>query len=240
MKIHGILLLFLTSFYALSAQAQDTTEVKVGTDTLKNEVAKTAFYFSGGYLYSFRQFEDQSAYNSYYRWNDQEAIQNSSWNLGVLIPFNKYLSLDLGLNYAVMGEQYHYVDQNTDSTFNFTKKYRQLGVPFRLRLTLGSGKIKGFTHVGVIATKKTALKYESDYTTAEGSPVTNETETISNNIAGFGLSANVAMGVMYENGDFGLMLYPEGRYYLTNSYEGLLLSHHLWGLGLNLGMQLKF
>jgi len=210
------------------------------SDTTKIEnTYKSQFYLTGAFINSYRNFEDLSAYQSLGKRYLETPINTFGLGFGTYIPLTKKLELDLGISYVLQGEQYNYADSLSDSTFNYVNKYRHFGVPLRLKLNFGEGNLKGFIIGGVIPSSIVSIRYESKFTTKEGSETINEVKKITNDLASFNLVGSIGVGVSYEMGDFGFIITPEYRYNFFNTYSGVPVTHNLWSWGGNFGFLIK-
>ncbi len=214
----------------------------------KEKLQKTDFttaYFSLGYFNTFRNFEDQTAYGSKYKWETQTPTQNLGINVGVYIPLTKHFSLDIGLNYLPYGEEYNYKDSLSDSTFHYINKYQQVGIPIRLKYTFINSNpsdlgFKPFISVGVVPSNILAIRYFSDYTTSDNNVVENDVKKVTKDLNKFVLSTTASIGLTYKTPKVGFKIMPEFRYNISNSYTGVFWKHNLWAWGINAGIEIDF
>lgn len=245
--------LFLTTSFVVDAQisnpnAKSPDELKVEKKkkkkkkikTISNDtINKSTYYATLGYVNSFRQFKDVSPFGSYAERETETPIHTYGIGVGTYIDLAKNLELELGVSFVLQGEQYDYSDAVNDSTFHYTKRYRHVGIPLRLKYNIGKNQLKGFVYGGVIPSSILSYRYESNYTTGAGVAKDNDTESLSNTLAAFNLTASGGFGVSYQLNNIGFMIMPEYRYNLLNTFEGVFVEHNLWSWGVNFGMTLK-
>ncbi len=61
-----------------------------------------------------------------------------SYGLGINTGLGKWVRFESGLLWLQQGEQYAFNDPNSDSSLNYTNRYRYLGLPLALNLQYGS------------------------------------------------------------------------------------------------------
>ena len=201
---------------------------------------KSEFYLTGAFIHSFREFEDQSVFQSLGDRNNEAPINTYGLGFGTFIKLSNHFDLELGVSYVLQGEKYSFSDSLSDSTFNYTNKYRHFGLPLRLKYTIGESKLKGFVFGGIIPSSILSIKYSSDYVNKSGSAIDNGSQSITNNLKAFNVAASAGFGLLYKKNDFGYMIMPEFRYNLINSYEGFPVKHNLWSWGINAGLLMNF
>lgn len=200
----------------------------------------TRIYITAGFVHSYRYFSDESIYQSLGKRYDETPINTYSLGFGTYIPLGLNLDLEIGVSYVLQGEQYTFSDSLSDSTFHYVNKYRHFGLPLRLKYSIGEGDFKGLIVGGVIPSSILSIRYESDYTTANGNDVINDVASKSNNLASFNLAASFGVGFTYQKEDVGFILMPEYRYNLLNTFENYPVKHNLWSWGVNVGLLVNF
>jgi len=205
----------------------------------KDSTNKSTYYLSAAYINSFRQFVDETPYANFQERNKETPIHTYGIGFGTFINLTNKLDLELGVSYVLQGEQYNFSDSLSDSTFHYTKRYRHFGIPLRLKYTIGNQKLKGFIYGGIIPSSILSYRYESNYTTLDGKTHDNDTHSKTNTLASFNVTTSAGFGASYQLKNIGLMIMPEFRYNLLNTYEGVLVSHNLWSWGVNFGITLK-
>jgi len=191
--------------------------------------------------YGHRKFEDNSVYGSYEDWNFQEADITGGGTIGLLMPLDKGFSLDFGLTYFGHKEKFNFSDSLTDSTFYFANNYVQIGVPLKLRYTIGD-KFQFFGFAGLTPLNILKVRYSSEYTRQDGVLIENEVQMVKEKLSIFNVMATAGIGITYNLDWIGFTLYPEFRQHLINSYDPKQrpLVHKMYGLGVNAGITLRF
>ena len=213
---------------------------KFSAKTVSNDsIYKSTYYFTIGYINSFRMFEDESPFQTNFNRETEEFIHTYGVGFGTYINLAKNIELELGVSYVLQGEQNNFSDSLTDSTFHYTNRYRHFGIPLRLKYNFGKKNLKGFVYGGIIPSSILSYRYESNYTTAEGKTHDNDTQSKSNNLAAFNIVTSFGVGVSYQLNNVGFMIVPEYRYNLLNTFNGLFIKHNLWSWGVNFGMTLE-
>ena len=64
---------------------------------------------------------------------NETALKVWSYQVGLCSPISKSLSFDGGLAMIQTGEQYSWNSTITDSSYNYTTKYRYFGMPLQLK-----------------------------------------------------------------------------------------------------------
>lgn len=216
-------------------------EIKAPKPESNDSLTGTNFYITGLYQYTYRVFEDQSATHHYREWESQTSSYNGGASAGVVMEMSKYLHLDIGLSYFGNSEEYTYSDSLTDSTYSYRNTYMQLAIPLRVRFVYGD-KLQFFAFAGIAPLNILRLRYESDYTKADGTHVVRDPEKFSDTFAQFNLMVTAGIGIQYNFRYVGFTLYPEYRRHLLNTYSNktVSMSHKMYGIGLNFGMVLRF
>ena len=212
-------------------------KVKVERDSLTG----TTYYLTGLYNLGHSSFKDRSAYGAYDDWNNLAPGHSGGATFGLLMPLGGGLSLDLGFSYFGQKENFHFESETNDSTYTFSNTYMQIGVPIKLRYTYGS-KLQVFGFVGMTPVNLLNVRFNESYTKANGTSIVSETQLVKEKLSIFNVMATAGFGVTYNLDWIGFTLYPEYRHYLINTYDPKLkpIDHKMFGLGVNLGMTLRF
>ena len=208
--------------------------------TSRDSLSGTTYYVTGMANYGYRYFTDNSVYGSYAEWNKQTAALTGGGSFGVIIDLNDHFSVDIGVTAFGHKEEYSYSDPDSDSTYYFSNNYVQVGVPIRLRYTIGN-RFQFFGFAGLTPVNLINIRFNERYNRADGAEVLPETELIKNKLAIFNVMAAGGLGVTYNFDWIGITLYPEYRLHLFNSYDqSKPLDHRMYGLALNAGFTLRF
>ena len=201
----------------------------------------TTFYLTGFGQYSFRRFEDESVYGNHAERYNESASYSGGTNLGVIMPMSKNIALDIGISYFGHSEEYLFEDAVTDSTFHYKRTYMQIGLPVKLRYTLGED-FQFFAFLGIMPLNILNIRYKEDYTRNDGIIVEKEVDLIKDNFTQFNLMASGGFGINYNMDYIGFTLYPEYRHYLLNTYADVSvpLKHKMYSFALHLGVLLRF
>ena len=167
-----VILLICKSGFSQTDTVIEPVNIKSVNDSL---FAKTnsEFYMQGNYFYTFRDFTDLSASQSYKKRFDEEAILTKGIEVGALLPLTQRFKLSIGAAYVSAGEQYKFESLINDSTFQYLNKYQQVAIPLRLYFNVGS-QFSWFAFVGVIPSSIIHKRIESNYTDADGKLFENE------------------------------------------------------------------
>lgn len=243
-----VILLFIGMFYLQTGFSQIVgEEIEAKKEKKKkrepidrDSLTGTTYYLTYLYNYGYRRFEDKSVFGSYADWNDQKAARGNGLTLGVFLPVAGNLSMDVGVTFFGHKEEYNYSDPNTDSTYHYTQSYIQLGMPLKLRYTIGN-QFQFFGFAGVTPLNVFHVRYLSDYTTALGGKVERDVELIKEKLSIFNLMGNVGFGITYNMDWLGITIYPEYRHHFFNTYNSQKpIDHRMYGLGVNAGLTLRF
>lgn len=149
-----------------------------------------------------------------------------SYGLGLQTGLGKWVRVETGLIWLQQGEQYRYNDPNSDSSLNYTNKYRYLGMPLSLNLQYGRA-IRVFTGVGIAPLIFNRSIQQINWSTATG---TNEKETIkikNNDFSSAVFQVYYQGGIQYtgEHG-WGTILKVVYRHQLSNTYSKYSAYNH--------------
>lgn len=89
---------------------------KVEKDTIDTDKRKSSYFMTYSFMQAYRDFEDESVYGIYYRWNDQQPIKSGGFNFGTYIPLTKNLELELSASWFIGGDEYNFKDSLSDSS----------------------------------------------------------------------------------------------------------------------------
>lgn len=225
-------------------------EPKVKGEKVKKE--KTAFnrdslsgvvYYIGGMgQWSYRKFEDQTISSIYVQEAEEVPFYASGINLGTVMPLTGRLGLEVGLAYFGHAEAYNYSDPDSDSTFHYSNSYLQAGIPLKLRYTYGDD-VQFFGYAGLTPLNVLSIRRKTSYTRMDGTTQEEEITAIKQGFTAFNLMATGGIGVNYYFlNRIGLSLSAEYRRHLMNTYSESTLKrdHKMYGVGLNLSLQVRF
>ncbi len=220
---------------------KDKREAKKREPFDPSKLTGSQAYLSGLLMKSYRNFEDQTFSGIYNYEENQTPKWTTGGTVGLLIPLDNGLSLDMGASYFGYAEQNVYEDPNSDSTFTFSTVYRQGSIPLKIRYTYGSD-FQVFAFAGLAPSNIFELKNTTSFTRAngtEGETVVDKTET---GYVPFHLMLNGGVGLNYFKNQFGLTAYFEHRRNMTNTYGNDVLKrvHKLYGYGVSFGLTYRF
>ncbi|UKN02979.1 hypothetical protein K6119_05550 [Paracrocinitomix mangrovi] len=205
----------------------------------RDSLTGTTYYLTGLYTYGYRSFTDNTPYQSYEEWNDQKADMSGGASIGFFVPVAKNLDMDLGFTFFGSKEKYDYASETTDTTFHFSNTYMQIGVPIKLRYTIGE-KFQFFGVAGITPLNLINVRYNENYTRNSGDPVNPDVTVVKDKLAMFNLMASAGFGINYNFDLFGFTLYPEYRHQLLNTYDATKsIDHKMYGLGIHAGLLLR-
>lgn len=213
---------------------------RVKHDYIADTTAPTLVYLSGLAQYSYRRFEDQSVYSIYRLEKDETSTFNGGISLGMIMPLNNRLAIDAGLSYFEQGEVYNFEDALTDSTYSYRKVYQEAGIPLKLRYTYGN-QFQFFGYVGVMPVNILEIHQTTSYSKPDGTSVDLGKTRIKDGFTAFNLVALGGLGVNYFFNDWGIHLNAGYSRHLLNTYSENTFkrTHYMYGIGLNLGIQVK-
>lgn len=200
---------------------------------------KSNFYVSAQFFNATRQIEDLSSSQRFDSLSFEEPINTQGFEIGTIITLSKRLQLGVGLNLFSGGETWSFADSLSDSSFTYTNKYRQMGVPLRLSLFFGN-KLKYYGFLGLIPSTILNRRYESSFTRAEGFEVENDVERTNDDINSFQLIGTAGAGLSYQLGPASIFAQVEIRQHLTNTYTGIFLNHTQRLVGGSVGLTFNF
>ncbi len=233
-----VIILIYNSGFSQGDSVIEPVNIKSVNDSIF-EKTKSEFYLQGNYFYTFRDFTDLSAYQSYYRRADEAAILTKGIEVGALLPLSQRFKLSIGASYVSAGEQYSFESLTNDSTFQYINKYQQVAIPLRLYFNVGN-QFSWFAFVGAIPSSIIHKRIESNYTDADGKMFENEVVLKTDNISAFQISATAGTGIKYNFDNASIYLNVDYRKYLSNTYTGLFLEHKMYLIGGALGFSYLF
>lgn len=147
----------------------------------------------------------------------ETALKVWSFQFGIVAPISRHFAFDGGLALIQNGEQYQWNASSTDSSYDYTTKYRYFGMPIQLKYQTG----KDFVFfVGAGLTPQLFQSYEQNIHWTDSlnnnSKLTLTDETMCQS---FVLSATGSTGIhVHFKSNYGLRISLNYRYQLTNSY----------------------
>ena len=235
-KIFGSLLSVFFLSTALIAQNDTLSTVVPSNDSVKTN---SQFYLSWHYFNAYRSFEDNTVNQIYEQRLNEEAINTQGLEFGTYMDLTKNLNVGLGLGFHNGGETYTFDDPDTDSSFTYTNKYRQVSLPIRLHYQLGT-EIQPFGFVGIIPSSILGRKYESSYTDTSGILIENDPEIFKDNLNAFQFVGTAGLGIKFNFDNTSFFVMGEYRQYFTNTYTGLFLTHFQRLIGGSAGLSFRF
>ena len=208
---------------------------------MMDSIPATYIYVEALGQYTFRSFEDLSVYSIYKQEVDEKPIYTTGYSLGLVMPLLKGFAIDAGLTFFGTGESYAFAATDSDSAFNYKKVYQQAGIPFKLRYTVGN-RLQFYGFAGLTPLNILAIRYTSDYSTADGSSVDLGLMSKKDEFTTFNLMVSGGIGLNYLFNSWGFHINAEYRKHLLNTYSESTFkrNHFMYGIGLNVGVQMKF
>lgn len=205
-----------------------------------DSLSGTVYHVSGFMQYSYRTFEDQSVYNIHALKNDETPMYTGGASIGVLMPFTEHLSVDAGITFFGHGEAYDFAAEASDSTFSYTNVYMQVGIPLKLRYTIGND-LQFYGFAGLTPLNILSRRYDVTFRTAEGSPSDLPLTSITGDFTQFNIMATGGLGMNYYFNYVGISLSAEYRHHLGNTYsqDNFKRLHKMYGIGLRLGVNYR-
>ena len=147
----------------------------------------------------------------------ETSLKLWSYQFGIVAPISRHLSFDGGLALIQNGEQYQWNSTSTDSSYDYTTKYRYFGMPIQLKYQTGKNVV---FFIGAGLTPQLFQSYEQKIhwtdSLKNNSNLTVKDESMCQS---FVLSATGSTGIqVHFNSNYGLRLSFYFRYQLTNSY----------------------
>ncbi len=242
-----VLFVFQTGFAQISGGEMDKKDKKdkqerpqrVNTFN-KDSLSGTVYHVSGFMQYAYRSFEDQSVYDVHVNKNDEIPMYTGGVSLGILMPLTNHLSVDAGITFFGHGEAYDYSAADSDSTFSYTNVYMQVGIPLKLRYTVGDD-IQFFGFAGITPINILSRRYDVAYRVADGEPFDLPIASIKDDFTQINVMASGGIGMNYYFKTMGISLSAEYRRHLGNTYsvDTFKRVHHMYGIGLRLGLNFR-
>lgn len=221
------------SFAQLIGNNEKTTSSHNDTSTL--------IYFDAGYFSVNRTLEPNPDFLNKPLGERANETKTNLWShsLGITSPIKKNIFFEGGLSFIQNGEQYAWKSETTDSTYNYTTKYRYLGMPLQLKYQYGKN-IKFFISAGIQSQLFFGYNQNQNWTDSLGNR-SEATVKQFNNVNSFVLSAIGSLGfaVNFQK-NIGLRFSANYRKQLTNSYgEYNGYVHRANALGFSIGITRK-
>ena len=207
----------------------------------RDSLSGTVYHVSGFMQYSYRVFEDQSVYGVHAdKVNEVPMYSTGGINLGILMPISAHWSVDAGVTFFGHGEAYNYSAPDSDSTFNYTNVYMQVGVPLSLRYTYGDD-FQFFGFAGITPINILSRRYDVNYRVADGEPFDLPLASIKDDFTQINVMATAGIGVNYYFKTMGMFLSTEYRRHLGNTYseDTFKRTHNMFGIGLRFGLNFR-
>lgn len=197
----------------------------------------STYYISVLGQYSYRDFQDNSVYSFHAKKLDEKSWYAPGITLGTVMELGGNFGLEAGLSFFGHGEQYFYEDPNSDSTYFYSNMYVQAGIPLKLRYTYGQD-FQVFGFAGIMPLNILNIRNRTDFRTAEGIETEEVFQKIKQGFNPFNIMVSGGLGLNYYVKYFGLTLNVEYRRHLGNTYSGDTFKrvHHMYGIGVNLGL----
>lgn len=197
----------------------------------------STYYFTVLGQYTNRYFEDNSVYNIHAEKLNETGMYLPGVTLGTVFKIKDKFALDAGLSYFGNGEQYHYEDPNSDSTFTYSNVYTQIGIPLKLRYTIGTD-VQFYAFAGGMPLNILTIRRRSSYKSAEGVQSEELFEKFKQDFTPFNFMLMGGLGLNYYVNYFGLTLNVEYRRHMGNTYstDTFKRVHKMYGIGINLGL----
>lgn len=175
--------------------------------------------------------------------NDNEVAKfGYTTGVNVLFNYSARVELETGIQYSNKG----YKTKNTNLTFEAPNtalpikfrsvySYQYIGIPLKVRFTVGEGKIRFLSSIGLLTNfllqvKQTSVLEYSDGNTEE------KKQTYAADFNKLDLSPMVSIGIEYRLSDnIFFIAEPTLRYGLLKTIDAAV-TENLWNVGLNLGV----
>ncbi len=180
------------------------------------EDPNTILYFGGGFGMAFRDLtENKGLFGKPLgeRVNETNIVV-PNFTLGVKTKLKQNLFLDLGVSYAMSGEEYSY--KLEDSTYKYRATYSYFAIPIKIQYITGN-KWKMIAGIGIQPQIFAGFKKEITWNDAVGK--SGEQTIKKEDIQFFSIAALANLGVNWQfRKNTSLFLLPEIRYDLSNTY----------------------
>lgn len=214
---------------------------KVKTEWNEDSLSGTNFYVNGIGMWSARNFEDLTASGKWGERINEKSTYRGGFDAGIVVPFSDFISMDLGLSYFAGGESYAFQDSLTDSTYSYLRRYLQVGVPIKLRITFGQ-KIQPYLFAGLTPLNILQIRYDADYTSELGKFTDLDEQKIRNDFNSFNVMATGGVGVRYNFKYVGINYAVQYQRHLMNTYDQnkVNVNHKMYGVAMRLGIYARF
>ncbi len=148
---------------------------------------------------------------------DEIKFKTWSFNGGFRAPVSKFLTIDVGFSFNQSGESYLFEESTNDSSYSYTNRYRDIGMPIQLFASYGNS-FRWFIGGGIQPHLAMNFRNKGKYTTENGSPFEFESKPIET-LNGFSLSAVASAGFQWRwNKYTSIYFTPTYVLGLTNQY----------------------
>lgn len=152
--------------------------------------------------------------------NSEKPIFSMRVSAGMQVTIFKHLMLDFGFTYMHQGESYSFKDQGTDSTMDYTNKYRYIGVPLTANGIFGNDRIRFYFGAGIIPMMLVNQYEYIRYTTEEGTISETSRSFRDTRFNQFNIQAIGKLGMQVNlTKHLGFYLAPEFRLNLMNTFQ---------------------
>lgn len=171
---------------------------------------------------------------------NETALKVWSYQVGLCSPISKSLSFDGGLAMIQTGEQYSWNSTTTDSSYNYTTKYRFFGMPLQLKYQTGKDFVF-FIGAGVVPQLFQSYQQAISWTDSLGN-AGKKTLNDESMCQSFVLSALASTGIqLHFKSNYGLRFSFYYRYQFTNTYGPYqYFKHYSTGIGGGVALTRKF
>lgn len=170
----------------------------------------------------------------------ETSLKVWSYQLGLVSPLSKHLYFDGGLSFIQNGEQYQWNSTETDSSYDYTTKYRYFGMPIQLKYQTGKNVVF-FMGAGLAPQLFQSYEQKIHWTDSLNN---NSNKTINDEsmCQSFVLSAIGSTGIqLHFNSNYGLRVSVYYRHQLTNTYGPYQdYKHFSTGFGGGIALTRKF
>jgi hypothetical protein len=162
---------------------------------------------------------------------NEASLKVWSYQFGLCSPLTKHLYFDGGLALVQTGEQYAWNSSLTDSSYQYTTKYRYFGMPLQVKYQTGKDFVY-FVGAGIIPQLFQSYEQSVTWTDSLGN-AGKQTFTDESMCQSFVLSAMISTGLqLHFKSNYGLRFSVYYRHQLTNSYGPYqYFKHFSSGLG---------
>ena len=188
--------------------------------TSKYKDTSTTIYLDAGYFSIERTLASNHNFLNKPLGERANEIKSNLWShsFGLVSPIKRNIFFEGGLSLIQNGEQYNWMSNSTDSTFNYTTKYRYLGMPLQVKFQSGR-KISYFIGAGIQPQLYFGYRQNQTWTDSLGNAGDLTIKQL-NNVNSFVISAIGSIGISlnFQN-NVGIRFAANYRKQLTNSYS---------------------